>query len=171
MHHRWNQAEDRGGTVKLNSDQLARREAYRRDPQELIKTGEGMFPSGWLEKYASRWSTNLSKTTVDGPALLGINYKGVRYEDLLERPEEEVGRLLEFLGTDASEETVRQCVGAASFEKLAEGRSRGQEAATFFRKGVAGDWKNVFTEQDKRDFKAAAGSLLIELGYEEDYGW
>jgi hypothetical protein len=30
------------------------------------------------------------------PGLLGNNYREVRYEDLLERPEEEVGRLLEF---------------------------------------------------------------------------
>jgi hypothetical protein len=62
-------------------------------------------------------------------------------------------------------------VSAASFEKLAGGRRRGQEAASFFRKGVAGDWKNVFTEQDKRNFKAAAGDLLIELGYEGDDDW
>jgi hypothetical protein len=39
------------------------------------------------------------------------------------------------------------------------------------RKGIAGDWKNVFTEQNKQDFKAAAGELLIELGYEEDDNW
>jgi len=62
-------------------------------------------------------------------------------------------------------------VRAASFERLAGGRSRGQEAASFFRKGVAGDWKNVFTERNKQDFKAAAGDLLIELGYEEDGDW
>jgi Sulfotransferase domain len=79
--------------------------------------------------------------------------------------------MLEFLGADASERTVRRCVDAASFEKLAEGRERGQEAASFFRKGIAGDWKNVFTEQDKRDFKAVAGDLLVALGYEEDDDW
>jgi hypothetical protein len=53
----------------------------------------------------------------------------------------------------------------------AGGRRRGQEAASFFRKGIAGDWKNVFTEQDKRVFKAAAGDLLVELGYEENNDW
>jgi hypothetical protein len=171
MHHRWNQAEDRGGTVEINSEQLAKREAYRRDPQKLLKTGEGIFSDGWLKKYATKWSTNVAKTVEDGPALLGTHYKEVRYEDLLEKPQEEVGQLLEFLGADTSEQIVGRCVSAASFEKLAEGRSRGQEAASFFRKGVAGDWRNVFTEQDRRDFKAAAGDLLIELGYEEDYDW
>jgi hypothetical protein len=171
MHHRWNQAEDRGGTVELTPEQLAKRKAYRRDSQKLLETGEGIFPDGWLEKYATRWSTNVSRTVEDGPTLLGNNYMEVRYEDLLEKPEEEVGRLLEFLGADASEQTVRRCVSAASFEKLAGGRSRGQETASFFRKGVAGDWKNVFTEQNKREFKVAAGETLIKLGYEVDYDW
>ncbi len=171
MHHRWNQAEDRGGTTKLTPQQAAKREAYREDPRALLEMGEGMFPEGWLEKHAVQWRANISKTVKDGPALLGANYREVRYEDLLERPEEEVGLLLEFLGADANEQTVRRCVGAASFEKLAEGRKRGQEAASFYRKGVAGDWKNVFTGRDKQDFKAAAGDLLIDLGYEKDNDW
>jgi hypothetical protein len=171
VHHKWNQAEDRGGTTRINPEQAAKREAYYEDPQTLLKTGEGIFPEGWLENYATQWRANVSKTVNDGPALLGANYREVRYEGLLERPEEEVGQLLEFLGADASERTVRRCVSAASFEKLAGGRERGQEAASFFRKGIAGDWKNVFTEQDKRVFKAAAGELLVELGYEENNDW
>jgi hypothetical protein len=170
-HHRWNQAEDQGGTGKLPPDQLAKREIYRKDPQTLLKTGEGIFPDGSLRKYAARWSRNVSTTIKDGPALLGTNYSEVRYENLLRRPEEEAKRLLEFLGADASEQTVKECVNAASFEKLAGGRERGQEAASFFRKGIAGDWKNVFTEHNKQDFKAGAGDLLIELGYEEDNNW
>jgi hypothetical protein len=171
MHHIWNQAEDQGGTGKITPDQLARREAYRENPQKLLKTGEGMFPDGWLGNYAAKWATKVSRAAKDGPALLGANYREVRYEDLLEKPEEEVKRLLEFLGADSSEQTTKQCVSAASFERLAEGRERGQEAASFFRKGIAGDWKNVFTEHDKRDFKAATGDLLIALGYEEDNNW
>ena len=79
--------------------------------------------------------------------------------------------MLEFLGVDASERTVQRCVSAVSFEKLSGGRSRGQEAASFFRKGIAGDWQNVFTGQDRRDFKAVAVGLLIELGYESDNDW
>jgi hypothetical protein len=171
MHHRWNQAEDQGGTTKISPGQLAKRELYRKDPKALLETGEGIFPNVWLKNNAVRWSARVSKTIKDGPTLLGTNYTEVKYEDLLEKPEEEVKRLLRFLRADASEQTVRQCVSAASFERLSDGRKRGQEAASFFRKGVAGDWKNAFTEQNKKDFKAVAGDLLIMLGYEEDAGW
>lgn len=170
-HHKWNQAEDQGGTSRITPDELARREAYRKDPQRLLRTGEGIFPDGWFRAGPAKWSARVSKTVKDGPVLLGANYEEVRYEDLLERPEEEIKRLLEFLGANADEQTVSQCVNAARFEKLAGGRKRGEEAASFFRKGIAGDWRNVFTEQDKQDFKAVAGDLLIELGYEEDSNW
>ena len=171
MHHRWNQAEDQGGTGKISPEQLAKREAYRENPQMLLETDEGLFANGGLTGNAVRWSTRVGETVKDGPVLLGDNYIEVRYEDLLERSEEEVRRLLKFLGADAAEQTVKACVNAASFEKLSGGRKRGQEAASFFRKGIAGDWKNVFTERNKQDFKAVAGELLIELGYEEDNNW
>jgi hypothetical protein len=171
MHHRWNQAEDRDGTVELTPDQLAKREAYRKNPRALLESGEGIFPDGWLRGNAAKWNARVSRSIKDGPALLGANYREVRYEDLLRRPGEEVRQLLEFLEVDASEQTVERCVSAASFERLAGGRSRGQEAASFFRKGIAGDWKNTFTEQDRQDFKAVAGDLLIELGYEKDNDW
>jgi hypothetical protein len=170
-HHRWNQAEDRGGTAKITPAQLAKREAYRKNPQKLLRTGEGIFPDGQLKKYAAKWSLRVGDAAKNGPRLLGANYQEVRYEDLLEKPEEEIGRLLNFLGVDATEQVVRRCVEAAKFEKLAGGRERGQEAASFFRKGIAGDWENVFTERDKQEFKAAAGDLLIKLGYEEDNDW
>jgi hypothetical protein len=102
----------------------------------------------------------------DGPDLLGKNYTEVRYEGLLHRPGVEIGRLLEFLGVDPAEETARRCVEAASFEKLSRGRKRGEEdPSSFFRKGVAGDWKNTFTRRDREIFDVEAGELLTRLGY------
>jgi hypothetical protein len=171
MHHIWNQAEDQGGTSRITPAQLAKREAYRENPQKLVGSGEGIFPDGWLGDYAAQWSASVGKSVKDGPLSLGNSYVEVRYENLLYRPEEEFGRLLEFLGAEANKETVSRCVSAATFEKLSEGRKRGEEAASFYRKGIAGDWKSVFTEQNKQEFKAAAGDLLIELGYEENSDW
>jgi hypothetical protein len=96
----------------------------------------------------------------------------VRYEDLLERPNEEVEKLLGFLGVDTDERLVEHCVSSASFEKLSRGRQRGQEdPSSFYRKGVAGDWKYLFDERDRQVYKEEAGELLIRLGYEKDGGW
>jgi hypothetical protein len=172
IHHRWNLAKDEGGIYELTPEELAKREAYRRNARELTETREGLFPQKMLRGMAIGWRDQIGKAMKDGRELLGANYTEVRYEDLLQRAEEEVRRLLGFLGADASEEVVKECVGSASFEKLTEGRERGQEdPSSFFRKGVAGDWKDVFTEQDRQIFKEEAGDLLIELGYENDHDW
>lgn len=93
-------------------------------------------------------------------------YMDLRYERLLEKPAQEAGRLLDFLGADASAENIRACIEAASFERLAGGRARGQEdRASFFRKGVAGDWRNWLTPEQVGAFNAAGGDLLDALGY------
>jgi hypothetical protein len=133
---------------------------------------ESVFAGNSLGRMASEWAARVGRAVEDGPALLGDNYAEVRYEDLLERPEREMARLLSFLGAEAGPEVVGRCVAAASFERLSRGRRRGEEDATsFFRKGVAGDWKNVFTERDMEVFKREAGGLLVRLGYERDVGW
>jgi hypothetical protein len=168
VHHSWN-----FGKIRKGAEASAKRITHRkRDPHEMRNMGESIFAEGQLRKFAAEWSARVSSTVEDGPTLPGNGYVEVRYEDLLTRPEEEVRRLLEFLRAEASEKTVKRCVNAASFEKLSKGRTRGQEDPTsFFRKGIAGDWSNVFTEQDKVLFKKEAGDLLIQLGYEKDDSW
>ncbi|MBA2534465.1 MAG: sulfotransferase, partial [Rubrobacter sp.] len=111
MHQKWNGAEDRGGSIKTTPDQIAKRESYRKDPQSLMETDEGIFPEGWISKSAARWRARVARTVHDGPALLGENYAEVRYEDLLANPEGELGRLVGFLGADATQEVVGQSVG------------------------------------------------------------
>jgi hypothetical protein len=172
VHHRWNHARNEGGIYELRPEELAKRRAYRENPEGARRSGEGLFPEGMLGNLARDWKHRTNRITRDGRNLLGENYAEVRYEDLLEKPEEEVRRLLRFLQADASDEIVGGCVSSASFERWTDGRERGQEDSTsFLRKGVAGDWRSVFTERDKQTFKEAAGDSLIELGYEKGYDW
>ena len=52
--------------------------------------------------------------------------------------------------------------------RKASSRKGGQEDPTSrSRKGVVGDWENVFTGEDEMAFKAIAGDLQITLGYEK----
>ena len=171
IHQQGNRAK-RGRTHRLSPEELAKSEAYRRSPRELVETGEGMFAEKTLRKAAENWALRVGRAVEDGPALFGDRYTEVRYEDLLERPNEEVERLLGFLGVDTDESLVERCVGSASFEKLSRGRERGEEdPSSFYRKGVAGDWKRLFNERDRQVYKEEAGELLIRLGYENDGGW
>lgn len=172
VHHVWNNARDEGGVHELTPEELAKRESYRSDPRAFVESGQSIFVERRIFGTARSWAEMVGRAVEEGPRLLGDRYAEVRYEDLLMRPEEEVGRLLGFLGADRSESVVKRCVEGASFERRAKGRKRGQEdPKAFLRKGVAGDWRGVFTEWDREVFKKEAGDLLIRLGYEKDYDW
>jgi len=94
-------------------------------------------------------------------------YHQLRYEDLHQEPNLEVGRMLTFLNVDASAETVEKCVKAGSFESLSGGRGRGEEdKQSFFRKGVVGDWQNHLDAHALKTFIQHGGHLLKQLGYE-----
>src|SRR5215217_9038512 len=167
-HHSWNFGKARNKSYEVS----AKRESTRRDPWELREAGEGIFAEDQLRRLAAEWAARVGRAVEYGPVLLRGHYSEVRYEDLLERPEEEMRRLLGFLGVEATDATVTWCVEAASFEKLTRGRDRGEEdPSSFFRKGVAGDWKTVFIERDRQAFKEEAGDLLIKLGYDKDHNW
>lgn len=169
-HHRWNRSTDRGGIQVLRPGEAERREAYHNDPRKLSEMG--MFDEDTLRSMARSWRSLVGTVVEDGPNLLGQNYAEARYESLLENTSAELERLLKFLGGSVDEPTISRCVDKASFETMSDGRRRGEEdPASFLRKGVAGDWKNVFTTKDKRIFKQEAGDLLVQLGYENNDDW
>jgi hypothetical protein len=64
---------------------------------------------------------------------------------------------------------IRECIEATGFERSSK-RRQGEEdsSSVSHRKGVAGDWKNVFTGEDERIFEEHAGDLLARLGYKRD---
>jgi hypothetical protein len=88
------------------------------------------------------------------------------YESLLARPHEVVDMLLEYLELTASKTVVDDMIARSSFE-FVTGRTRGTARNEFYRKGVAADWANHFTEADMRQFSELAGDLLVSLGYEQ----
>ena len=96
----------------------------------------------------------------------------LRYEELLSDTAAIMTLVARHFELDSSPETVSRVVEAHSFRRLSEGRSQGQENTwSFFRKGIAGDWKNYFAPELKETYKSLVGDLLIEYGYEGDHLW
>ncbi len=87
------------------------------------------------------------------------------YEELLGDAEDALRRIAALFGLEADEATLRDIVERNRFERL-QGTGGG-----FFRKGVAGDWRNHFDEALRREFVAVDGALLVEFGYEKDHAW
>jgi lipopolysaccharide transport system ATP-binding protein len=94
----------------------------------------------------------------------------LRYEDLLKNDVDILEQvLLDECELPVSRERFREVVRANRFEQLTKGRPRGQEDVTAHeRKGIAGDWRNYFSERVTQTFWARYGGLLIATGYEEE---
>lgn len=119
----------------------------------------------FMDEAAERWG-RVIKAARSNAHLFGNRYLEVRYEALIADAPTHLRRILSHLGADTSDEAVRACVDAASFEKLSKGRSQGQEdSKSFFRKGIADDWKTQMTPAQIQRFDARSGGMLGELGY------
>lgn len=172
MHAFWHASEDRGGPVKLSSEEVEIRDAYLSDREAFLAEGRSIFTEDRIRQRASGWNLHVNRGREKGRELFGNNYSELFYESHLEQPHETLRKLFGLLEANTNSEVLDGVVEANRFEKLSQGRTRGQESSdTFFRKGISGDWKGVFTERDKEVFKEEAGDLLIELGYEEDLSW
>jgi hypothetical protein len=150
----------------------------------IVRDGRDACISGWfhlqrqgkadrfnaLAAYAAyfaehHWSKYIESARSAAAQLPG-RYVEVRYERLHTDATGETGRILELLGVDASPAAVRTCVEGGAFEKHSGGRRAGQEdASSFYRKGVVGDWRGHFDEAAAASFAQNAGRLLQTLGY------
>jgi hypothetical protein len=97
----------------------------------------------------------------------------IRYEDLLENDVEILERvLIDECQYPIPRPRLRRAVETRRFERMSKGRPRGEEdVSAHLRKGVAGDWRNYFTEPVKEAFKERWGALLVSGGYESDLDW
>ncbi|MBN1912738.1 MAG: sulfotransferase [Pirellulales bacterium] len=108
------------------------------------------------------------------------DYLEVRYEGLHDDAVAQVTRVLEFLGVQASPETVQTLVERASFEALKTGKAESSilrcgelaaraaktgEPVGFYNKGTADSWRQSLTRRQLRTIHRVAGALLAELGY------
>lgn len=153
---------------------------------QIVRDGRDCAASGWfhnlrvshewtretfgsMEDYlvslAEDWSANVGAGSRFGDRRPEL-YLAVRYEDLVAEPERELTRVFDFLGVEATPAILTDCLGAGAFEALSGGRQRGEEdRASFFRKGMPGDWRNHFTVEASRRFEEVAGEWLRRYGY------
>lgn len=152
----------------------ARREAAAAREHYVFGKGKRtpLFRPAVLRYLTTEWATSVMGGR-RAQALLGPGqWHEVRFEMIAEHPVDELRAILSWLDVAADDALTTQIVQRHTFERLSGGRSRGQEEPTAeWRKGIIGDWKNHFTNEDRFLFKSIAGELLIELGYEQGTDW
>jgi hypothetical protein len=172
MNHWWRLASDReDGVFQLTPEEIERRDDYLEDREGFLKEGRSIFTEERLGQLARRWEYRIGKARREGRSLYRGKYLEIRYEDLLSDTPEALRRILRFLDARRDERVVEHCLAASSFERASQRKQGEEDGSSFFRKGVAGDWRSVFTERDRELYKRLAGERLIEVGYENSRNW
>jgi len=128
---------------------------------------EDHYPSSWAEHIQSWYESGLQRS----------NILFIRYEELLMDPENELSRMLDFVGIEVSREIINKAVEDSKFDRMKKidqdaGRKYNLTGVKdFVRIGKSGTWRKEFTPDDIAYFKETAGDLLIKMGYEKDLNW
>ncbi len=108
----------------------------------------------------SRWAVDWSRRLDSTRGLL------IRYEELLADPVARMTTVFAHFELGLGPELVQRIVERHAFRR-ATGRAPGEaDPASFNRKGIAGDWRNHFTDAHVAAFERVAGDAMRELGYD-----
>jgi len=95
----------------------------------------------------------------------------IRFEDLIQDEHATFNKIIDYCQIDVDRQRLQYIIDNNSFERVT-GRKPGEEDVNaHLRKGIAGDWRNYFTDQMKVIFKKKFGETLIKTGYETDLNW
>lgn len=174
---------------RLNRPEYACFFIYR-DPRDQMVSF--MF---YMKQLGNGWPAAMSKSydeiidnLIDTASLAGINPPagGIRalyesYLPWLNEPHVLAIRFEDIVGENGggSDEMQRKTIRdiahhlgiTLSDEALEEITKKLFGGTRTFRKGAIGSWRRYFKEEHKKKFKAVAGQLLIDLGYETDFNW
>jgi hypothetical protein len=163
-----------------------------RDPRDMIIShifyATQMHEGHWMHRYYTE-----TLHTMEGrieAAILGVQEPGseltpihlryagyigwldqpqalcLRFEDLILDREAALNRLLDYLAGRGFTLKVSRREAIKVLQEAISPKKSGT-----FRKGKPGNWREYFSEKNKKLFKATAGDLLIRLGYEKDADW
>jgi hypothetical protein len=112
---------------------------------------KGVFPT--LRSWAAASSSDI---------------KLVRFEDLFGSNNfEAVRRLFKWCDIRMPDSVLSKLLDEFSFERISGGRKRGQEdISSNYRRGIPGNWKELFDRDIHAKFNDVTGNLVSELGYE-----
>jgi len=120
-----------------------------------------------LRQRLLTWSGHVASWTENS----GLPLLVLRYEDMLKTPWETFTSAVEFIGLKFARVEIQQALDFCSFERLKKQEEekgfseKSAHSPSFFRKGIAGDWRNVLTQEQVRQIVGEHGEVMKKFGY------
>ena len=90
----------------------------------------------------------------------------VRYEDLVANPQQQLMLIMDHLNVPYSPKIVTRAVKYNNFQVLSGGRDTGViDSNSHYRKGIPGEWRDVYDHEDLKIISNQIGDYLELLGY------
>lgn len=152
---------------QLSKEDLEIRQAFANHPEPFLSGEKSVFSERTLRRAAQGWVRNVSETHQIGQELLGQHYYSLRYEDLVNHPEEQMRRLWEFLGAQTQSDDLDTAVSMEMQQNpdAQWQQEKAREIAEPLQKGKQGNWREIFTQKDRQVFQEIAGETLKVWGY------
>jgi hypothetical protein len=140
---------------------------FQKNPEPYRRPNVGyMADEWWFRHHARVWGDIVGRDLTDAPELRaqGTTVLQINYEQVHKDLAGSMGRMFELLDLDPAE-------AAAPSDLTRTLPGFDEDPTKFFRRGAMGEWKDYFTDEQKRWFKEEAGETLIRAGYEKDGNW
>lgn len=141
---------------------------YVKSIQILNKTNRVQpLEDKFIEAPIGSWRQNVESWA-------GVGRRGIhvmRYEDMLEKPEEVFGRAIRQMGQPEDPDRVRRAIELTSFDRLAAAEAttgfdeKPKGASAFFHSGKAGRWQEELSPGQIKAVVTANHDLMREFGY------
>lgn len=90
----------------------------------------------------------------------------IKYEDLLRNPHDIIAEALNFLEFKITSTELDRIIAENRFEKQSGRKTGDENTKSFLRKGISGEWKQVFDNEQKQLFASVAEDVIKKLDYE-----
>lgn len=147
---------------RLGAEDQRIRADFIRDPEPYLHGQKSVFTEAGIRRAAEGWVRNLRQTNGLGQELYAERYCSLRYEDLLERPWDEMQRVWAFLGAAPAGPDLQQALQVEMTQNPDADwqKEKAHDIAATLQKGKQGSWRQMFTARDRQVFSQVAEDLL-----------